>query len=283
MPPYSYREMVKEAKASLSLSGEETRPAMLLLEDLFGMGTADFLLDGDREVPPSDHDRYTRAIARIRNGEPYQYVVGSAWFYGEKFKVSRETLIPRNETEELVELVLELEQDDGRKVVDIGCGTGVIGLTLAAAWDDNEVVLTDVSGAALDITKENARSLGVDSEIMQGNLFEPLMAENTKVDCVISNPPYIGYNEMEDMGDSVINHEPALALFAEDEGLGLYKRMIDQLEHVLHAGGTVYFEIGWKQGAALSDYVTMRWPKVVPQVKKDMNGNDRILYFRWEV
>lgn len=283
MPPYSYREMVREAEASLSVSGEETRPAMLLLEDLFGMGTADFLLDGDREVPSSDHDRYRRAIARIRNGEPYQYVVGSAWFYGEKFKVSRETLIPRNETEELVELVLELEEDDGRKVVDIGCGTGVIGLTLAAAWHDNEVVLTDLSGAALDITKENARSLGVAPEIMQGSLFEPLMAENMKVDCVISNPPYIGYNEVEDMGDSVISHEPALALFAEDGGLALYKSMIDQLEHVLHAGGTVYFEIGWKQGEALSDYVTVRWPKVVPQVKKDMNGNDRILYFRWEV
>ncbi|WP_031545262.1 peptide chain release factor N(5)-glutamine methyltransferase [Salinicoccus luteus] len=283
MPPYSYREMVKEAKASLNVSGGETRPAMLLLEDLFGMGTADFLLDGDREVPPSEQDRYKRALARIINGEPYQYVVGSAWFYGEKFKVSKETLIPRNETEELVELVLELEQDDGRKVVDIGCGTGVIGLTLAAAWHDNEVILTDVSGAALEITKENARTLGVVPKIMQGSLFEPLMAKSMKVDCVISNPPYIGYNEMDDMGDSVINHEPALALFAEDEGLGLYKSMIDQLEHVLHPGGMVYFEIGWKQGAALADYATARWPKVMPQVKKDMNGNDRILYFRWEV
>lgn len=120
MRPYSYREMIKEAKASLSVSGEETRPAMLLLEDLFGMGTVDFLMDGDREVPRSDYERYSEALGRIIDGEPYQYVVGSAWFYGEKFKVSKETLIPRNETEELVELVLALEQDDGRRVVDIG-------------------------------------------------------------------------------------------------------------------------------------------------------------------
>ena len=283
MRPYSYREMIKEAKASLSVSGEETRPAMLLLEDLFGMGTVDFLMDGDREVPRSDYERYSEALGRIIDGEPYQYVVGSAWFYGEKFKVSKETLIPRNETEELVELVLALEQDDGRRVVDIGCGTGVIGLTLAAAWHDNEVILTDVSGAALEITRENARTLGVTPKIMQGSLFEPLMAERMKVDCVISNPPYIGYNEMDDMGTSVINHEPALALFAEDGGLSLYKSMIDQLKHVLHPGGMVYFEIGWKQAGILSDHVTARWPKVEPQVKKDMNGNDRILYFRWEV
>ena len=283
MHPYSYREMIKEAKASLIVSGGETRPAMLLLEDLFGMGTVDFLMDGDREVPPSDYERYSEALGRIIDGEPYQYVVGSAWFYGEKFKVSKETLIPRIETEELVELVLTQEQDDGRKIVDIGCGTGVIGLTLAAAWHSNEVILTDISAAALDVTRENARSLGVSPEMMQGDLFEPLTEEGVKVDCVISNPPYIGYNEMEDMGDSVVNHEPALALFAEDEGLGLYKRMVDRLVDVLRPGGSVYFEIGWRQATALSNYVTARWPKVEPQVKKDMNGNDRILYFRWEV
>ncbi|MFC3418857.1 peptide chain release factor N(5)-glutamine methyltransferase [Salinicoccus hispanicus] len=283
MHPYSYREMVKEAKASLAMSGEEIRPATLLLEDLFGMDMTRFLLEGDREVADEDRVRYESAIRRISEGEPYQYVAGHAWFYGEKFTVTRDTLIPRNETEELVELVLAMEPDTGKKVVDIGCGTGAIGLTLSAAWQNNSVILTDVSEPALEVAGANAEKLGTNADILAGNLFEPLIARNIKVDCIVSNPPYIGTDDFADMGESVIAHEPALALFAEDDGLALYKRMVDQLDEVLNDGGTVYFEIGWKQADMLRAYIMQRWPGVEPTVKKDMNGNDRILHFRWEV
>lgn len=283
MHPYSYREMVKEAKASLSVSGEETGPATLLLEDLFGMDMMRFMLEGDMEVPAEDRTRYEAAIRRISKGEPYQYVVGHAWFYGEKFTVTRDTLIPRNETEELVELVLAIESDDGQKVVDIGCGTGAIGLTLSAAWQHNSVILTDISRPALEVAGKNARALGVAADIFEGSLFEPLIERNIKVDCIVSNPPYIGKDEIADMGRSVIAHEPELALFAEDDGLVLYKRMVDRLDEVLNHGGTVYFEIGWKQARVLCEYIKVRWPGVEPKVKKDMNGNDRILHFRWEV
>ncbi|TVT27251.1 peptide chain release factor N(5)-glutamine methyltransferase [Salinicoccus cyprini] len=283
MHPYSYREMVKEAKASLSVSGGEIQPATLLLEDLFEMNMTRFLLDGDKEVPALDRARYEAAIRRISEGEPYQYVVGHAWFYGEKFTVTEDTLIPRNETEELVEIVLAREQDTGKTVVDIGCGTGAIGLTLSAAWQNNTVILTDVSEPALRVAGTNAEKLGMNPDFLSGHLFEPLVERNIKVDCVVSNPPYIGKDELGDMGGSVIAHEPALALFAEDDGLALYKQMVDQLDSVLNERGTVYFEIGWKQADVLRAYIRQRWPGVEPKVEKDMNGNDRILHFRWEV
>ncbi|GAB3058151.1 peptide chain release factor N(5)-glutamine methyltransferase [Salinicoccus sesuvii] len=283
MHPYSYREMVKEAKASLSVSGQETGPATLLLEDLFGMSTARFMLENDMEVPVEERMQYEAAIRRIVAGEPYQYVVGHAWFYGEKFTVTRDTLIPRNETEELVELILTTEPDNGLKVVDIGCGTGVIGLTLANAWQDNSVILTDISKAVLEVARKNATALSADVNMFEGNLFEPLIERNIKVDCIVSNPPYIGREELADMGRSVVAHEPVLALFAEEEGFLLYKRMVDRLDEVLKPGGAVYFEIGWKQAKVLCDYIKARWPRVEPKVKKDINGNDRMLHFRWEV
>lgn len=283
MQRYSYKKMIKEAEASLVLSDEEPRVAVLLLEDLFDMDQTRLMIDGNEEVPDDRRILYEKALEKVILGEPYQYVTGFGWFYGFKLKVNESTLIPRNETEELVEFILGRETDDGKKVVDIGTGTGAIGLLLQKNWSNNEVILTDVSEQALEVAKENAADIGVSPEILRGNLFEPLAEKGIMADCIVSNPPYIGYNERSEMGDSVYGYEPHLALFAEDDGLALYKRMVDELPVVLKQGGMVYFEIGWKQYGPLSAYIEKVWPGTRPELKKDINGNDRILFFRWEV
>ncbi|GAA3715595.1 peptide chain release factor N(5)-glutamine methyltransferase [Salinicoccus jeotgali] len=282
MPPYSYRDMVREAEASLIAHGKEPRIAVLLLEDLLAMDTTSRLVNGHLEVPDAARELYQRALERVEQGEPYQYVSGVAWFYGEAFKVNAHTLIPRNETEELVALVLEKEKDDGRTIVDIGSGTGAIGITLGKVWKKNEVILTDLSVEALHVAAENAKRHGVSPQMLSGDLFVPLIEGDIKVDAIVSNPPYISRSEQRYMDDSVILHEPELALYAEEAGLGLYKKMIRQLANVLKQGGRVYFEIGWKQAEALSRYVTECWPGTQPEILKDINGNDRILHFRWE-
>ncbi len=282
MQQYSYKRMIEEAEASLILSNGEPRVATLLLEDLFDMDRAYLMLHGEDVVPEDRRHLYSKAIERVTAGEPYQYVSGFGWFYGHKLKVDESTLIPRNETEELVEFVLEEESDDGRTIVDIGTGTGAIGLLLQKTWVNNTVILTDVSSGALEIAEMNAAELGVSPVMLQGSLFDPLIERGIKVDCLVSNPPYIGYNERSEMGDSVYQHEPHLALFAEDNGLALYKRMIDELPAVLRPGGTVYFEIGWSQYEALNTYIKKTWPDTRPELKKDINGQDRILFFTWE-
>ncbi|CAM4239034.1 peptide chain release factor N(5)-glutamine methyltransferase [Jeotgalicoccus halotolerans] len=274
-----YKAVLKEAEASLSVSGQETRVAAIVMEELFGLNFAGLMVHGDELMPKEDYKKFSSVIERVCLNEPYQYVLGEAYFYESYFKVTPDTLIPRNETEELVDFVLNNEPDTGLTVVDIGTGTGAIGLTLAKHWTSNKVIVTDISPGALSTARENGRRLGVSAEYLEGSLFEPLVDKEIKADIIISNPPYISEDEKHLMTSSVLEYEPAAALFADDGGLALYKEMIRTLPEVLKPGGRVYFEIGFKQADALKSYIETAWPGTIAHVIKDINQQDRILYF----
>ena len=274
-----YKAVLKEAEASLSVSGQETRVAAIVMEELFGLNFAGLMVHGDELMPKEDYQKFSSVIERVCLNEPYQYVLGEAYFYDSYFKVTPDTLIPRNETEELVDFVLNNEPDIGLTAVDIGTGTGAIGLTLAKHWTSNKVIVTDISPGALSTARENGRRLGVSAEYLEGSLFEPLVDKEIKADIIISNPPYISEDEKHLMTSSVLEYEPAAALFADDGGLALYKEMIRTLPEVLKPGGRVYFEIGFKQADALKSYIETAWPGTIAHVIKDINQQDRILYF----
>lgn len=276
-----YKAVLKEAEASLSVSGQEVRIAAIVLEELFDMNFTQLMIRGEDNMPVEDYEKFQAVIERVGKNEPYQYVLGEAYFYDAYFKVTPDTLIPRNETEELVALLLEQEPDANLTVADIGTGTGAIGLTLQRHWSTNKVILTDLSEEALSVAKENGKRLGVNVEFIAGSLFEPLVAADIKVDIVVSNPPYISTGEKHLMTPSVLEHEPSSALFAEDEGLALYKEMIRTLPNVLNEGGRVYFEIGFDQADKLKKYVESVWPNTTVHVVKDINQQDRILHFKW--
>lgn len=274
-----YKAVLKEAEASLSVSGQETRVAAIVMEELFGLNFAGLMVHGDELMPKEDYQKFASVIERVCLNEPYQYVLGEAYFYESYFKVTPDTLIPRNETEELVDFVLNNEPDTGLTAVDIGTGTGAIGLTLAKHWTSNKVIVTDISPGALSTARENGRRLGVSAEYLEGSLFEPLVDKEIKADIIISNPPYISEDEKHLMTSSVLEYEPAAALFADDGGLALYKEMIRTLPEVLKPGGRIYFEIGFKQADALKSYIETAWPGTIAHVIKDINQQDRILYF----
>lgn len=283
MPSFSYGEAVRAGKKALAECSQETGIAELLMLDLLSMTKTELMLGARNEIPAGDKARYDEAVRRVCSGEPYQYVVGFSWFYGEKFKVTQDTLIPRNETEELVLFVLEHESDDGRTVVDIGTGTGVIPVMLKKEWSENIVFATDISAAALQVAEENAAVHGVHITFHEGDLYEPLIRAGVKADVIISNPPYISKDATDIMTPSVISHEPHQALFADDSGLQIYKRLIDGLPDVLNAGGRVYCEIGFDQKAPLLEYLLKKWPGTTHYgVVKDINQQDRIFYFTWE-
>lgn len=276
-----YKTVLKEAEASLSVSGQEIRTASIVMEELFGMNFTKLMIYGEDMMPEEDYEKFKSVIERVCHNEPYQYVLGEAFFYDTYFTVTPDTLIPRNETEELVEFVLKNESDLGLTAVDIGTGTGAIGLTLAAHWKSNKLIVTDLSAGALAAAKKNGERLGVNVEYLEGSLFAPLVDKEIKADIIISNPPYISEDEKHLMTPSVLEYEPDTALFADDNGLALYKAMIRTLSDVLKPGGRVYFEIGFSQADALKKYIERIWPGTLVQVVKDINQQDRILHFTW--
>lgn len=276
-----YKDILKEAKASLSISGKESRLASILMEEMFGMNLTQLMLHGEEPMPEADLHAFEQALKRVMNNEPYQYVLGSAYFYDAYFKVTPDTLIPRPETEELVDYILKHEDDNGSVVADIGTGSGVIGLTLQKHWQANQVFLSDISYEALEVAKLNGKEQGIEPTYLHGDLFEPFIERGIKLDILVSNPPYISQEERHLMSPSVLKYEPMTALFAEDQGLYLYKAMISNLPSVLKSNGRVYFEIGFSQGQPLLRFIEKTWPNTDAKVIKDINGNDRILHFTW--
>jgi release factor glutamine methyltransferase len=206
-----------------------------------------------------DAVRYYALVDRRLDGEPIQYIVGETEFYGLPFQVNRDVLIPRPETEHLVEKVIELADGFHRslipqpRIVDVGAGSGAIAVTLAAKLDYAEITAIDLSAAALAVARRNAKSNGVAGKIrfLQGDLLAPVAEERFEI--VASNPPYVPQGDRDGLAVEVRDFEPGLALFAGDEGLDIYRRLIPDAFDVLIPGGFVALEIGFGQSEAIEN------------------------------
>ncbi|MCU5746582.1 peptide chain release factor N(5)-glutamine methyltransferase [Staphylococcus sp. SQ8-PEA] len=276
----SYNDVIERAKRQAEIEGIEATRVEWLFLDLFNWSRLDLVLNGRQEMSLEDEDKFSEALRRLLAGEPIQYIVGFQMFYGERFKVTPDCLIPRAETEEVTMYFLQqLEEED--LVVDVGTGSGVIPVTLKKALPSLEVIATDISDAALKVAEENAHHHQTSFKLFKGDALKPLIERGIKVDGLISNPPYIGKGEIGVMDKSVYRFEPHSALFAEQEGLAIYKRIIKDLPYVLNANAVVTFEIGYRQGELLKAYIEAMYPGIQAEVQQDINGNPRILSFRW--
>lgn len=214
---------------------------------------------------------------------PTAYIVGFELFLGERITVDQNTLIPRFETEELV---LNLEQRIKAKykrgsslaIADICSGSGVIGVSLYNRLKADykvDITFVDISVKALSVTRINADKFGVDYQLLTGDMAAPLISSNMTFDVIVSNPPYIGYEE--DVQASVLNYEPKLALYAEDDGLALYKSLISDIMKISNDEFCFMLEIGETQSAALNAFLLGKHNKFF-EIIKDINGADRNLY-----
>ncbi|AVH75093.1 peptide chain release factor N(5)-glutamine methyltransferase [Weissella koreensis] len=219
--------------------------------------------------------RFMVAVRAIKGGQPVQYALGHAPFYGREFKVDRRVLIPRPETEELVDWILKDETANFLNILDIGTGSGAIAITLKAERPNWTVTASDISKDALSVAKDNQVQQNVDVSLVESDLLDQFVPEH-QFDVIVSNPPYIAEQEKFVMDDSVLMYEPDLALFAADEGLALYKRMAQSLLDYLTPKGSAYFEIGYLQGPALvALFKTL--PDVVVELRPDLSGHDRMI------
>ncbi|WP_347862186.1 peptide chain release factor N(5)-glutamine methyltransferase [Salimicrobium sp. PL1-032A] len=249
MTEMTIREALSWASSFLQEHGRESRVAVLLLEHYTGLEGSALFLEDDRNLSLEEKECFTKAVTtHAETGEPYQHITGLAPFYGRYFRVTPDVLIPRQETEELMDLIRG-EAQPGERVADIGTGSGVLAVTLALETEA-EVLATDISTEALSIARKNAESLGADVRFYEGSFLEPLKEE--PVDILVSNPPYIAWEEKAGLDETVKNYDPSLALFADNDGLHAYEMLGEGLKRRSHKPRVVAFEIGHTQGEAVT-------------------------------
>lgn len=277
MTDMTIREALQWASSFLQEHGRESRVAVLLLEHYTGLEGSGLFLEDDRKLSLEEKESFIKAVrTHAETGEPYQHITGRAPFYGRYFRVTPDVLIPRQETEELMDLIRK-NTGHGDRIADIGTGSGVLAVTLALETEA-DVLATDISKEALGIARENAASLGADVRFYEGSFLEPLEKEH--IDILVSNPPYIAWEEKEELDETVKKYDPALALFAENDGLLAYETLCKELKARNDTPRFVAFEIGHTQGGAVRRMLQDALPTYTVEVIKDLNGRDRIVTAR---
>ena len=277
----SFRELIHEALPLLEQAQIPQETAQVFLLELSQKESYDLYLHYEDEAPAELVEQYQAGMKRILKQEPMQYVLGYSWFYGYRFQVNENVLIPRPETEELVANILaDLDEyfAEAKTIdaVDIGTGSGAIALSLAKEEPKIRMSATDISAEAVDVAKANAASLGIDVKFLVGDMAQPVIDAGMKVDLLICNPPYIPQEET--LEASVKDYEPHVALFGGVDGLKFYRQVFAAAPQVLKDKAMMAFEIGWNQKAALLAEVRKTFGDVRAEVVKDINGKDRMLF-----
>ena len=270
-----YQELYRIGKDRLTEAKvpEAELDARLLLEEVCGTDRNDLLVHGDKEVPPEQCDRYVEYIQRRQKREPLQQITGYQEFMGLRFKVTPDVLIPRQDTETLVEEVMRYLHD-GMHLLDMCTGSGCILLSLLKYSNDCEGTGCDISEPALKVAEENAKELSLNASFVQSNLFENISG---KYEFIVSNPPYIPTGVIPTLMEEVRDHEPVSALDGREDGLYFYREIVEKAGEYLYPGGMLFFEIGYDQAEKVSSLMQEAGYQEVT-VCKDLAGLDRVVY-----
>jgi release factor glutamine methyltransferase len=276
-------EALHWASSFLKENGREEKAAELLLRHFAGMSRAQLFASFHDELSQEAEGRFSASIKEHVGGRPVQYIIGYEEFYGRRFTVNEEVLIPRPETEELVYGCLQrVESLFGKNsavdVVDIGTGSGAIAVSLKLEAPSLMVTASDLAEASLEVARENASVLGAEVEFVHGDLLVPFIEAGRKFDVVISNPPYIPEGDVREMSEIVTEHEPHRALFAGEDGLDLYRRFMKELPLVLKNKALVGFEIGAGQSEDVASMLRETFVGAQVEVVYDINGKDRMVF-----
>lgn len=270
-----YSKVYQEGMKALEQAGivEAKVDARMLLESVCHTSYTDLYAHGDREVTEEEQKLYEEYLSRRQLHEPLQQIIGECEFMGLTFKVSRDVLTPRQDTENLVEEVMK-ELHDGMRILDMCTGSGCIILSLLHYSNDCQGVAVDLSEEALKIARANGERLGEKVDWIRSDLFSDLEG---KFDRIVSNPPYIASGEIDGLMTEVRDFEPRMALDGKEDGLFFYRKIIDEAREYLYHDGMLYFEIGYDQGQSVSRLMKDAG-FVEVNVVRDFAGNDRIVY-----
>jgi len=270
-----YFEVLERASSFLEKQGIEGYSILFVFLERKGWTKTDWLLHLKEEISPEEEQQITEDLKRLGQNYPPQYLLGYSDFFEHRFLVNEHTLIPRPETEELVDRCLKENLNQPLTVVDVGTGTGAIGISLKLARPDWQVTAIDISEEALKIAEQNATRLGATIDFIHGDGLKPIKA--TKIDILISNPPYISNAEWDLMDKSVRTFEPKTALFAENDGLAIYQQLAEEAKERLNPNGKIYLEIGFQQGQAVKQLFQQAFAHKQVEIAQDLSGNDRMI------
>ena len=271
------RQAITKACLLLRRQGKEESLARFLLMYILDENSQQFTNNISEQLSKEKEELYFSLIDKhIEKNVPLSHLVGFEYFYDRKFKVTKDVLSPRMETEELIYKVIEYIKSINKnniKILDLCTGSGIIGITLRKELESKslEVVASDISEEALKVAKENAIMNEAEVKFIQSDIFENI---NDKFDIIVSNPPYIAYNDKITMEDNVLNYDPHLALFAEEDGMYFYREIVENAKEYLEEDGLVFFEIGYDQREKILKLANENGFKA--EVYKDINGRDRM-------
>ena len=267
-------QIFKDFEEKLIAKGEEAESLSFVYRSLKNLSFTDFVFALQQEVTEEEKEFVEEIYTKLANHIPAQYIIGHAEFFGMQLKVDERVLIPRPETEELVELILAENLKDNLKVLDIGTGSGAIALALAKNRPDWSVTAADISQDALDLSLENANAQNLNLSFIKSDCFSEISA---KYDIIVSNPPYISRSDESEVGLNVLHSEPHLALFADEDGLAIYRKIAEEAKDYLTGGGKIYLEIGYKQGQSVPELFRNHLPEKRIRTLKDQFGQDRMV------
>ena len=267
-------QIFKDFEEKLIAKGEEAESLSFVYRSLKNLSFTDFVFTLHQEITDEDYKFVEDIFIKLANHIPAQYIIGHAEFFGMQLKVDERVLIPRPETEELVEVILSENPMNNLKVLDIGTGSGAIALALAKNRLDWSVTAADISQDALELAMENAKAQDLNLSFINSDCFSEISA---KYDIIVSNPPYISHEDQEEVGLNVLHSEPHLALFADEDGLAIYRRIAEDSKDYLNDGGKIYLEIGYKQGQSVPAIFRENLPEKQVRILKDQFGQDRMV------
>ena len=249
-----------------------------LLAHVLGRKRLELYLQFERDLAESELTPLRKLVRRRGEGEPLQHLLGTVEFCGHTFAIDKRAMIPRPETEELVELLKSRIENRESRIVDVGTGSGVIALTLAAEFPEAEIHAVDVSEEALQLARENAKRLGLSERVQftKGNLLENLVE---RFDLIVANLPYISMQDRQSLSREVL-HDPEVALFAGERGDELIRELIDQAPPRLRPGGLLALELGIDQSEPISDFLARKKYQDITS-KNDYSGTPRFVFARY--
>ena len=273
------RQAITKACLLLRRQGKEESLARFLLMYMLDERPQLFSNSFSEQMSKENENEYFSLIEKhIKEDVPLSHLVGFEYFYDRKYKVTKDVLSPRMETEELIYKVIEYVKASNKnkfKILDLCTGSGIIAITLKKELDQVsvDVIASDISEEAIEVAKENAQSHNATIKFIKSDIFNDI---DDKFDIIVSNPPYIDRKDEVTMQDNVLKYDPHLALFAEEEGMYFYRKIIEQANDYLNENGVMFFEIGYDQKDKIIKLADMNGYSV--EVYKDINGRDRMAF-----